>query len=148
MTATDPMNPALPATSDLKKPRTRLHWGLALGWLAFITFIIICADEGALKPVYSFIAAHPGSDKLGHFLLIGGMAFLLNIALGLREIRWLGIGWLLGSVIVGTIFTLEEISQIWIPTRSFDLLDLAGDFGGILFFGWLAKLIVRRFRQV
>jgi hypothetical protein len=142
------MNPAFPSLSDVKKPRTRLRWGLALGWLAFITLIIICADEGILKPVYAFVGTHPGSDKVGHFLLIGGMAFLLNIALGLREMRWLGVGWLLGSVIVGTIFTLEEISQIWIPSRSFDLLDLAGDFGGILFFGWLAKWVVRRFRQV
>jgi len=55
-------------------------------------------------------------------LLIGGMAFLINLALGLRELRWLGCDWLLGSVLVGVVFTLEEISQIWIPARTFDLL--------------------------
>jgi hypothetical protein len=143
------MNPALPSTSSgFRKPRTRLRWALTLGWLAFITGIIICADEGALKWVYAFVGTHPGTDKIGHFLLIGGMAFLLNIALGLREVRGLGMPWLVGSLIVGAVFTIEEISQIWIPSRSFDLLDLAGDFGGILFFGWLAKFVVRRLRQV
>lgn len=135
--------------SDLEKaPRTQLRWALALGWLAFVAAVIFCADRRLLRPVFTFIVAHPGSDKIGHFILIGGTAFLLNLALGLREVRWLGRGWLLGSVIAGTVFTLEEISQLWFPARSFDLLDLAGDYAGIWFFGWLAKRVSRRRGQV
>ncbi len=129
-------------------PRTRLRWAMAIGWLVLCSSVIFCADQRLLTPVFTFFVAHPGSDKAGHFLLIGGMAFLLNLALGLREVRWLGRGWLLGSVLVGAVFTLEEISQLWFPARTFDLLDLAGDYTGILFFGWLAQLVSRRRGQV
>ncbi len=132
----------------MKIPPVRLRWALAIGWLAFVAVIIFCADRRLLRPVFAFIAAHPGSDKIGHFILIGGTAFLLNLALGLREVRWLGRGWLLGSMVVGVVFTLEEISQLWFASRSFDLLDLAGDYAGILFFGWLARRVSRRRGQV
>ncbi|MEO8351841.1 MAG: VanZ family protein [Chthoniobacteraceae bacterium] len=86
----------------------------------------------------------PGSDKLGHFLLIGGMAFFLNLALRARTFRWLGRRWLIGSVLVAVAFTLEELSQRFISSRSFDLVDLAADFAGILFFGWLARRFCAR----
>jgi len=130
--------------SDLpKKPRTRLRWAIAIGWLVVCGVIIYFADRGLLKPVYRFIGHYPGSDKVGHFFLIGGSAGLLNLALGLRTVRWLGRGWLLGSGLVVVVCTLEEISQYWLPARSFDLLDLAGDYAGIFVFGWLAKAVAR-----
>ena len=131
-----------------KKPRTRLRWAIALAWLAMCVLIICLADRGLLKPVYRFIGIHPGSDKIGHFVLIGASAGLLNLALGLRTVRWFGHAWLLGSALVGVACTLEEVSQIWLPSRSFDLLDLAGDYTGILFFGWLAKRVAMRRGQV
>ena len=90
---------------------------------------------------------HPvasGERQAGPFIRIGGPAFLLNLSLGVREVRWLGLGWLVGSGRVGTVFTLEEISQLWIPSRTFDFLDLAGAYTGILFFGWLAKRVAVR----
>ena len=128
----------------MKSPRFHLRWALAVSWLVLCAFIICLANHGLLTPVYTFIGVHPGSDKLGHFVLIGASAGLLNLALGLREVRWCGRGWLLGSVLIVIFCTLEEISQHWLPARSFDLLDLAGDYAGILFFGWLAKLVSRR----
>ncbi len=130
------------------KPRSSLRWALALAWLAMCGLIIGLADRGQLKPVYRFIGIHPGSDKIGHFLLIGASAGLLNLALGLRTVRWFGHPWLLGSALVRLCCTLEEISQIWLPARSFDLLDLAGDYAGILFFGWLTKRAAMRRGQV
>ncbi|MCE9611939.1 MAG: VanZ family protein [Chthoniobacter sp.] len=126
-----------------RKPRTRLRWAIALAWLVMCAVINYFADRGLLTPVYGFISAHPGTDKIGHFVIIGVAAGLLNFALGQRAVRWLGCGWLLGSVFVAVCCTLEEISQIWLPTRTFDLLDLAGDYAGIFFFGWLAKVVAR-----
>lgn len=131
-----------------KPPRFRLRWAIAAGWVLMCLFIIYLADRGLLKAVYRFIGVHPGSDKLGHFVLIGGSAGLLNLALGLRTVRWCGRGWLLGSVIIVIFCTLEEISQHWLPARSFDLLDLAGDYAGIFCFGWLAKRVARWRGQV
>ena len=134
--------------SPKKRASGWARWGFTAGWLVFVSAVVFCADRRLLSPVFRFISAHPGSDKVGHFVLIGGMAFLLNLSLDVREVRWLGVGWLLGSVLVGVVFTLEEISQIWIPSRTFDLLDLAGDYTGILFFGWLAKTVARRGAQL
>ena len=131
-----------------KRTRGWTRWVFTAGWMAFISAVIFCADEHWLTPVYRFIEVYPGSDKVGHFVLIGGMAGLLNLSLGLRSVRVLGWAWLLGGVIVGVACTLEEISQIWIPWRTFDLLDLAGDYAGIVFFGWLAKVVARRGGEV
>ena len=131
------------ATPDGQRGR-RWIWCCSGVWLAFVLVIIALADLGRLRPFLTFINAHPGSDKGGHFVLIGGVAFFFNLSLRCREWR----GWLIGSVLVGTLATLEEISQLSIPLRTFDLLDLAADFAGICFFGWLAKRLSRPPRQV
>ena len=134
--------------SQSNRARGWTRWVFTAAWLVFISAVIFCADRHWLTPVYRFITAYPGSDKAGHFVLIGGMAFLLNLSLDLRSVRLLGWGWLLGGVVVGVACTLEEVSQIWIPGRTFDLLDLAGDYAGIVFFGWLARMVARRGGQV
>ncbi len=122
----------------------RWIWWCSGAWLAFVVTIVVLADRGRLGPIYAIIAAYPGSDKIGHFVLIGGVAFFFNLSLRCRKWR----GWLIGSLIVGTVATLEEFSQKWIPSRTFDLLDLTADFAGIFFFGWLAKRLLRPRPQV
>jgi len=129
-------------------PRFRLRWAVTAAWVLLCLFIIYLADHGLLRPIYKFVGVHPGSDKIGHFVLIGASAGLLNLALGLRTVRFFGRGWLLGSVLIAIFCTLEEISQHWLPARSFDLLDLAGDYAGIFCFGSLAKRIARWRGQV
>jgi hypothetical protein len=56
-----------------------------------------------------------------------------------REIPAFGRSFLLGSMIVAVLCTIEEFTQIRIPWRTFDYGDLAADYAGILFFGWLAR---------
>ena len=117
----------------------RFRWAAAIVWLAAAAFIIFCADRRWLRPMFAFITAHPGLDKAGHFLLVGGTAFLLNLALRLRTWDAAGRSWLVGGTLVAVVFTIEEISQTWLPSRSFDLLDLVCDYSGIVCFGWLAE---------
>jgi VanZ family protein len=136
-----------PDSSRNPRVQTRWRWAAA-GWLVFVSFIVFCADRRLFRSMFGFITSHPGLDKVGHFVLIGGTAFLLNLALGLREWRCLGRGWLLGSTVVAVVCTLEEISQLWFPSRTFDLFDLAADAAGILFFGWLARRVFRSGQQV
>ena len=126
----------------------RFRWIAAGVWLAAVGFIIFCADRRLLKPMFSFITSHPGLDKAGHFILVGGTAFLLNVALNFRRSRALGRDWLVGGMLVAAIFTLEEFSQLWFPSRTFDLGDLAADYAGILFFGWLARRVFGPGEQV
>ena len=130
------------------REQTRLRWLAAGFWLIAVAFIVYCADRRLLRPLFDFVTAHPGLDKVGHFVLIGGTAFFLNVALGLRTWRAVGHSWLLGGTLVAVLFTLEEISQLWFPSRSFDLLDLACDYAGIVFFGWLARRVFGSREQV
>ena len=127
---------------------TRTRWVVAVLWLAVVGLIIFCADRRLLQPFFGFITSHPGFDKIGHFCLIGGTCFLLNLALGLRTWPAFGRRWLIGSIVVAVAFTIEEFTQMWFPSRSFDLLDLAADYAGILVFGWLAKRVSAPREQV
>ncbi len=99
------------------------------------------ADVKSTRYVLSFVGSIPFGDKLGHFFLIGTFSFLLNLSLGCRKVRRV----LSGSLIVSVIVTIEEISQIFIRGRSFDLTDLIADFLGILLFGKLAKIVFKNY---
>ncbi len=100
-------------------------------YMLFIAIIIASADEGKLRWVFSLVGRVPEGDKIGHFVLIGSLAWLLNASLGWRKTSVLGRAVLLGSAIVFAFATLEECSQRFFPERTFELLDLVGDYTGI-----------------
>lgn len=116
---------------------------VAVLYTLFIVLIIVAADLGRIS-TRRILAVWPWFDKLGHFLLMGGLAFVINAALGARRYRWLGFRWLVGSVWLMVFVALEEISQLWLPGRAFELQDLVADFAGIVFFGWIACWWVER----
>ncbi len=125
-----------------------LRWSLALGWLCFVGVVVYCADRGLVRAFFDFVNSYPGLDKVGHFCLMGGMGFMFNIAFNLKTWRFLGRRWLVGGTVVLVVVTLEEFSQRWFPTRTFDLLDLTADYLGIFFFGWLARRLFGPQEQV
>ncbi len=106
---------------------------------AFVGGIIYLADAGYGIGFFSAVQ-DLGGDKVGHFGLVGLIAYFLNVSLGCR--LWRNVK--LGTLIVGVIFTLEEVSQIWVPNRHFDMLDLAANYAGIWIGGVLAKRHCRR----
>jgi hypothetical protein len=114
--------------------RTILGWAAFILGLAAVALIITAADRGWMATWFYRINQFPFGDKAGHFVLIGGLAFLLNYALKHRPTPWrpLGRRVLWGSLIVGVLITLEEISQIWIRSRTFSLGDLAANYAGIV----------------
>ena len=116
---------------------SRLHRWTAL-YGAVLVGIIVGANTGYL-PVSRWLRYIPWGDKLGHFLLMGGLAFLLNLSLGLRRWRPYQLDLLLGSLVVALAATAEEISQYWLTNRRFDPWDLAADLAGILCFDLLAR---------
>ena len=113
-------------------------------YIFVLAFIIFLADRRGTRYLLNFVGNIPYGDKLGHFLLMGGFSFLLNMVLDAREFRLWKFRYLLGSVIVLTIVTLEEISQMFVGGRTFDWSDLLFDFLGIFLFGELARIICRR----
>lgn len=99
--------------------------GLLLFLVAFVS-ILVLAGQG--RGFWGFLEAIPYGDKLGHVGLVGTLAFLLNLTLRNRRFGGRFHRIQIGSGLVAIIMTVEEISQVLLPTRNADLLD------------WLANL--------
>ena len=125
----------------MRNAKMKIFLGVYIFVLAFIIFL---ADRKGTRYLLNFVGNVPYGDKLGHFLLMGGFSFLLNLVLNARTFRIWKFSYLLGSLIVLIIVTLEEISQMFVSGRTFDWSDLVFDFLGIFIFGELARYICRR----
>jgi polysaccharide biosynthesis protein VpsQ len=112
-------------------------------WLPFSVFflfivgIIVANDLGQIQSIINWVNSVPFGDKVGHTIFIGTLAYLLNYALVDRTIKISQYKILLGCIIIAVAITAEEFSQIWIPSRTFDFLDLAANYFGITIAGWL-----------
>ena len=125
----------------MRNAKMKIFLGVYIFVLAFIIFL---ADRKGTRYLLNFVGSIPYGDKLGHFLLMGGFSFLLNLVLNARTFRIWKFSYLLGSLIVLVIVTIEELSQMFVAGRTFDWSDLVFDFLGIFIFGELARYICRR----
>ena len=116
----------------------RAKIALAL-WIAFLIGLVLLADSGRADPLFALAHSVPLGDKLGHFLLMGTLSFLVNLLQRAEVVRWGPLRLRKGSAIVLSLVTLEECSQLFFRSRSFDLVDLAADVIGIWAFGALAR---------
>lgn len=114
------------------------RWWPFCAWLLLVAGFIGYANSGFGSAFLLWLHQIPWGDKLGHFLLVGSLAFFLNHALRQRRVGILNWRVLLGGALVAVAITLEEISQIWIPHRQFDFGDLAANYAGIAFAGLIA----------
>lgn len=120
------------------------RWIPFILWLLLVAGVTLSVDGGKLKGFTDWVNSLPLGDKVCHFFMIGMLALLFNYALAGRMVT-LGCRQLLvGGLIVAVAVTIEEFSQIWIPRRTFDLVDLAANYGGIL----CARLITLRLPQL
>ena len=117
---------------------------LTVVYVCVLAVVVFLADKSTTQYLFKPVRSLPYGDKIGHFLLMGFFSFLLNLALNSKTVSAWKFNYLLGSLIVLTVVTLEEFSQIFIRGRSFDLTDLVADFLGIFLFGELARFICRR----
>ena len=116
-------------------------------YLALLAGIVLLADNRQYHGLFDGVRSIPGGDKLGHFLLMGLLSFLLNVSFDCRAVRLFGRLLLVGSLVACAAVTLEEFSQIFVRYRTFDPLDLLFDFAGIWSFGRLALYLkIRRGR--
>jgi polysaccharide biosynthesis protein VpsQ len=106
-------------------------------FLLFVASIIVGSDLGRLRSITQWVGSFPFGDKCGHLVLIGTLTFLLNYALNGRMVKIGRLKVLLGCSIVAVAMTIEEISQIWMPLRTFDLIDLSANYLGIILAGWI-----------
>ena len=124
------------------------RWLLPLSFFIFIGYIIFLADTADYNFAFRIVGHIPYGDKMCHALLYGMMAFLLNYGLDSRRVGFLThkggqeyspCKWNipLGSIIVLIFAILEECSQYYIPSRTFDLWDLGADFVGVVLFSFV-----------
>ena len=122
--------------SRLKMRRAKV---VLAGFVVFLIALVALADSGHGQRLFELARKVPAGDKLGHFVLFGVLSFLVNLILRAAEIRLWQIMVLKGSAVVLSLVTLEEVSQLFFRSRTFDLGDLAADALGIWLSGWLAK---------
>lgn len=113
---------------------------LATGFFAFILWVIYLANTGKSAFFFDVIHSIPYGDKLGHFVLFGVLTLLINLALNLKQVRLL-VPIYIGTLLVTVFVVAEEVSQAFIPTRTFDYGDLMADALGIGAFTLLTYLI-------
>ena len=133
---------------------TQVRWLMPLSFFIFISYIIFLADTADHNFAFRLVGHVPYGDKIAHAVLYGVMALLLNYALGFRRVRLpthlfkpfskihgaLANAPYIGSIIVLTFATLEEFSQYYIPSRTFDMGDLLADVVGVALFSfWRVK---------
>jgi len=105
----------------------------------FIVAVIILADTGNLPHSIRAIYDFPNGDKLGHFILFGLLTFFITRAI-LSTFPSKSRGWVTLSIglVLAVLIGMEEFSQKFFPTRTFNLIDLLASYAGIVTFAFLA----------
>ncbi|BDS06213.1 hypothetical protein NT6N_12530 [Oceaniferula spumae] len=133
------------------------NWGIAIliVYSLLLLAVIAAADFSFSTGLAESKASHwfhsiPAGDKLGHFLLFGGLSFIANWVLAgcvrcrrVADVR----RHLLLTLVVWLLVILEECSQLYLPHRNFDRWDIVADSAGILFFAALAVGLVEYRRR-
>ena len=122
--------------------QTTLKW-LAIIYTLIILLIIFMADKGDYKWFFNAIHGIPYADKFGHFILIGLLTLFINLAINCASFEYLNRRWLIASVTIFILISLEEVSQLFFINRHFDWGDLIANWIGIAFFSWVALRLVR-----
>ena len=105
---------------------------LPLSFFIFISYIIFLADAADYNFAFRLVGHIPYGDKIAHAGLYGIMALLLNYGLNFKQVKHFGISLQRGALLVFIFATLEELTQYYIPSRTFDLGDLLADFVGVV----------------
>lgn len=128
-----------------RRASTRLKI-LALLYALLVAGIVALADTPGTQYIFVGVRALPGGDKTAHFLVMGLLSFVVNLALAGRTIGVRHLALPLGTVIVLLLVTAEEFSQLLVKGRTFDRADLLCDVAGIAL-GHVAARLARRGAQ-
>ncbi len=122
-----------------------------LAFFSFICQIIYDADSKTPNILIQYASQIPFGDKLGHIILYGLLAFLINYALNFKKIRRLGFELQVGALLVLAFAFIEEGTQLFFPTRTFSLADALCDVIGVVLFSYLGlylQKVARRYWPV
>ncbi len=112
-------------------------------FITFVVYIIAAADHNALPTAISRVYAFPFGDKVGHVVFYGTLAFFANYLLHPRALRLANRTVQYGTLILFILITIEEFSQAFVASRTFDLIDLACSYLGLFAGAVAAKYLSR-----
>ncbi|WP_010680998.1 DUF817 family protein [Acetivibrio cellulolyticus] len=122
----------------ITKGNFQKNWIYAfIGYFVVLLVIIVSAY---MKIIPTKIAVIPFYDTIGHFILLGVTSYLLHKALGRKVIKNFNCSIPIGPVFVSIFVICEENLQRFSPNRTYDIVDLAANLSGILFFYWLDQV--------
>ena len=115
-------------------------------YLIIITVVILVVDSGITANFRNWLHFKiPNLDKVGHFFGMGILSFLvLSVISKPTQKTVITPGIISGIILVVLAVTLEEFSQKYIPSRSFQYWDLVADYLGIGLFSLLSVIINHR----
>jgi len=116
----------------------------SLLFFAFICFIIVMADTNHKLGLMKIIEGVPLGDKVGHFMLFGILAGLINVALRFRRLKIWSIDINMAGVLVLCFAIAEEFTQLAFANRTFELADMLSDVLGVWSFVFLSEWMWRR----
>lgn len=107
-------------------------------------FLFVITNVGFETPLGLFIkdtiASIPYCDKVVHFSMMIVLSFLLYQVLKKRRINILGFNLLFSSLLLAIGISFEEISQAFIPSRNFEIMDMVCNYAGIYMGSLLPRL--------
>ncbi len=119
------------ADRDNPRPMTRFRWPYAVLTALYCAGIFALSAQPSLPDQAPTWLDFPGADKAAHAVVYAGLAALIYV--GLIQSNSADPVPLVRAVpiVFATIYGLsDEIHQLFVPNRSFDLLDLLADAGG------------------
>lgn len=118
----------------------KILFGFAISIFIFAITNVGLETELGLEIKY-LIASVPLADKAIHFSMTVTLSLLLYFASSQRRVNLFGQSVLFNCFVLGFIFTLEEFSQAFIPSRNFEIMDMVCNYAGIYLGSQLAKLL-------
>lgn len=117
-----------------------------LALLAIAAAFCLSVASSVQSDWFDFIYAIPGRDKSVHFVVGGVLSFL--VVAGFSGTAWRGytLGPPVWLVLTALLVTLDEVTQLAIPTRTFALLDLGFSYAGVVLAGLAAMVWLRLIR--
>ena len=105
---------------------------LSVAFVGILLAVILAADTGRLGPLAEVYSFRYG-DKAGHFVMLGMLTLLVDLALFQVMPRRSPVTLVLtAGLAIATLVSLEELSQLWIPRRNPDVFDLLASHAGIV----------------
>lgn len=113
-------------------------------YVGLLVALVTLANTGVLSPVLVWLHQLPYGDKACHFVLVGGLSFLISSTLSLRRPRRRYVVVATTIVTIALLTSLEEFSQSMLQYRRFDRLDMLCNIAGTLVFGCATLFIPMR----